>query len=114
MGIFGRMKAAMESPIYKSSYQKKLELMLIEKEGAVQEAYRVVDILSATAIETGDEDIGNQYPTKVRAVTEIYNKYQNLSTWGNQFTQRIINQRKALVMPYGVKLQLSDKAIREK
>lgn len=73
----------------------------------------MVDILSATAAEEISTDVGNQYPTKKLAVDEIYNKYQNLSTYGNQFVQRVINQRKSLVMPYGVKLQLSDKAIRE-
>lgn len=118
--MFGRIRKAMNYPVYKSPYQRKLEEeniklseVVAEKEGEVQEAYRVVDILSATAVEL-ESDAGNQYPTKTLAVDETYKKYQNLSQYGCPFVQRVINQRKALVMPYGVKLQLSEKAIREK
>jgi len=68
---------------------------------------QVVDVLSATMITT-DDDSGNPYTDKSAAVEEIISKYQNASEWGCQLAQKIINQRKALVIPFGVDVQPSE------
>ena len=81
--MFESIRNALSYPIYRSPYSRRLETR-------VQELWRVVDILSATSAED-DNDVGNTYKEKSTYVDEIYSKYQNLSTWGCQFVQRIIN-----------------------
>ncbi len=85
---------------------KKMRIVTLEK--TVKELYgTITDIL--TGLEVGTTStFGNQYTVLRNAVEAIRNKFTNAATWGCPFVQRIVNVRKAMVMPYGLDLHLVD------
>lgn len=67
-----------------------------ELEGAL------IDALSGVAI--GSSGVtGNDYTDRSTAVKTLKAKYMNEESWGCPFIQRIVNIRRAMVMPYGVR-----------
>lgn len=86
---------------------KSVRIKLLEK--SVRElSGTITDIL--TGLEVGTTStFGNQYTVLKNAVKEIRSKFTNASTWGCPFVQRIINIRKAMVMPYGLDVNFVDK-----
>lgn len=83
---------------------------IVRLEGAVKELQgNLVDILSGIEIGTATT-FGNQYTNLKNAVNEIRNKFTNAVQWGCPFVQRIINIRKAMVMPYGLDVTFVDGA----
>lgn len=64
---------------------------------------QLIDALSGVSIGSTNTS-GNGYTTLSSMVTETKRKYKNEADWGCPFVQRIINLRKALVMPHGIRL----------
>ncbi len=81
---------------------------ILTLEGAVKELQgNIVDITTGLEIGT-TTTFGNQYTLLKNAVKAIRLKFTNAAQWGCPFVQRIINVRKAMVMPFGLDVHFVD------